>query len=112
MMKIKLPELDEREREQFAKAGLTTLYEVFQKQIDEEIALEAVANYNKAEQQSCIKGVTIKVTQELLRKALKLPEEATGHLWSSEQVIAHLGETEEQVLKRKKGAQGIPTQSI
>ena len=46
---------------------------------DEEIALEAVANYDKTEQQSCIKGVTIKVTQELLRKSLKLLEEATGH---------------------------------
>ena len=108
-MKIKLPELNEQEREQFEKAGLTTLYEVFQKQIDEEIALEAVANYDKTEQQSCIKGVTIKVTQELLRKALELLEEATGHPWSSEQVIANLGKTEEEVQKRKNGAQGIPT---
>ena len=45
---------------------------------------------------------------------MKFPDSATttGHPWSPEEMITLVGESEEEVLKRKKGGQGIPTQSI
>ncbi|KAI5083927.1 hypothetical protein GOP47_0000096 [Adiantum capillus-veneris] len=37
---------------------------------------------------------------------------AVGQAWTPEMVVQHLGEKEEDVTKRKKGAHGIPTQKL
>ena len=80
--KMKVPEIDNAEQGEFQKVGLLKLYQVIQKQVDEEFATEVVENFDKTEQSTCVKGVTITLSQELLRKCLEFPEEVTGQPWT------------------------------
>lgn len=109
---LKITALTEEERAEFEAAGLLNLHKLMQEPIDEKIAEEAVVNYNKDKSWTTIKGVQIKADKDALSKALDLLGEATGKAWTPEKVAQHLGETEEEVAKRKKGAQGVPTQAL
>lgn len=51
--------LSTKEKEQFHRAGLLKLYLAMQKPADEEIAKEAVKNYDEDKQQTTIKGEVV-----------------------------------------------------
>ena len=56
--------LSKEEKEQFDKAGLLRLYSAMQKPVDEEIAKEAVQNYDGDKQQTVIQKVVVKATKD------------------------------------------------
>ena len=45
-------------------------------------------------------------------RRLRMFDQSQGHTWNQEQVTYYLGETKEEVAKRKKGVQGIPTSAL
>ena len=51
-------------------------------------------------------------SKEELAKRLHMSDQAHRQTWNQEQVANYLGESKEEVAKRKKGAQGIPTAAL
>ena len=54
----------------------------------------------------------MKANKQTLSRDLNLTSVNQGQAWTSEMVAHFLGENEEEVAKRKKGAQGIPTSQM
>ena len=109
---MKLPNLTKEEQEEFASAGLFGLYNAMREPVEEAIAEEAVTNFDKEHMRTTIRGLQVQADKNTLARSLNLSSASTGRAWTPEQVISHLEETEEEVAKRKKGAQGVPTQSL
>ena len=106
---VKLTGLNEEEKADFKRAQLYRLFIIMQRVVSEDIAEEAIRNFDKAIATTVIKGVTLHISKEELATKLRMSEQSQGHTWSPDQVAAYLGQSKEDVAKRKKGAQGIPT---
>ena len=110
--RIKTTELDEDEHIMFEAAGLLGLFKAMGKQVEEDLAKEAVENYNAETHQTTIRGVTVRANKQILSRDLSLAAKNKGQAWTSKMVAQFMGENEEEVAKRKKGAQGIPTNNM
>ena len=106
---IKLAGSNEEEKADFKRAQLYRLYIIMQRVVSEDTAEEAIKNFDKVTATTVIKGVTLHISKEELAMKLRMSEQSQGHTWSPDQVAAYLGQSKEDVAKRKKGAQGIPT---
>ena len=88
------------------------LFRATGQQVEEDIAKEAVVNYDAEKHQTTIRGVTVRANKQNLSRDMSLAAKNKGQAWTSEMVAHFLGENEEEVAKRKKGAQGIPTNNM
>ena len=77
-----------------------------QKPVDEEIAQEAVRNYDGDKQQTVIQNVVVKATKEHLTKQLRLTATNEEEAWDAKKMKEFLNKTPDMTYKRNKSAQG------
>ena len=78
--------LSEEKKEHFSKAWLLGLYIAMKKPVDEEIAQEAVRNYDGDNQQTVIQNVVVKATREHLTEQLRLTATNKGEAWDAKKI--------------------------
>ena len=71
-----------------------------QKPVDEEIAQEAVRNYDGDKQQTVIQNVVVKANKEHLTKQSRLIATNKGEAWVAKKIKEFLNETPDMTYKR------------
>ena len=73
---VKLTWLNKEEKADFKKAQLYRLFVIMQQAVSEDMAEEAIRNYDKATATTVIKGVTIHISKEELVMKLRMSEQS------------------------------------
>ena len=73
---VKLTGLNEEEKADFKKAQLYRLFIIMQQAVSEDMAKEAIRNYDKVTATRVIKGVAIHISKEELATKLRMSEQS------------------------------------
>ncbi|MCO5550007.1 hypothetical protein L7F22_003484 [Adiantum nelumboides] len=104
--------LSDSDKELIEKAQLQTYYNLIDQDLEEDIAVDALANYDPSTRRTVVRGVPLHLTKESLQVTLGLSGQTKGGDWTSEEVAQYLQETKRDTEKRRNETQGIHLRKV
>lgn len=99
--------LSDTDRELIEKAQLQTYYDLIDQDLEEDIAVDALANYDPSTRRTVVRGIPLHLTKENLQVTLGLCGQTKGGDWTAAEVAQYLHESKRDTEKRRNDTQGI-----
>ncbi|KAI5084967.1 hypothetical protein GOP47_0001136 [Adiantum capillus-veneris] len=104
--------LSDSDKELIEKAQLQTYYNLIDQDLEEDIAVDALANYDPSTRRTVVRGIPLHLTKENLQATLGLCGQTKGGDWTSAEVAQYLQESKRDTEKRRNDTQGIHLRKV